>query len=60
MKGYNENKDFITLEAWKKCREVRKFFNSKDLFDNGVELIESAKVTLNGYINYIRKKIKHK
>ena len=23
---YNENKDFITLEAWKKCREVKKFF----------------------------------
>ncbi len=26
MKDYNENKDFITLEAWKKCREVKNFF----------------------------------
>ena len=60
MKDYNENKDFITLEAWKKCREVRKFFNSKNLFVVSIELIESAKVTLNGYINYIREKIKHK
>lgn len=25
-KGYNENKDFTSLEAWKKARLVRLFF----------------------------------
>jgi len=60
MKGYNEHKDFVTLEAWKRCREVRKFFNSKDLFVVSIELIESAKVTLNGYIKYVKGKVKLK
>ncbi|RKX69275.1 four helix bundle protein, partial [candidate division TA06 bacterium] len=26
MKGYNEHKDFVTLEAWKRCREIKNFF----------------------------------
>ncbi len=129
MKGYNEHKDFVTLEAWKRCREVRNFFYkeiipklpneekynlgtqirkasvsitaniaegygrfhyqeavqfyrisrgslfelkdhlisckdfnyiTKDLFNIGIDLIESAKITLNGYINYIKERIKHK
>lgn len=33
---------------------------TKDLFDNGIELIESAKVILNGYIKYVKGKIKLK
>lgn len=129
MKGYNEHKDFVTLEAWKRCREVKNFFYkeiipklpieekynlgtqirkasvsitaniaegygrfhyiegiqfyrisrgslfelkdhlisckdfnyvTKDLFNNGIKLIESAKVTLNGYIKYVKGKVKLK
>lgn len=124
---YDTNRDFTTLEAWKKCREVKLFFYNKilprlpkeekfnldfqirkasvssttnisegygryhyqegiqfyrisrgslyELKDHliscndfnyiddrlkieGEELIESAKVTLNGYINYVISKIK--
>lgn len=126
-KYYDTNRDFTTLEAWKKCREVKLFFYNKilprlpkeekfnldfqirkasvsatsnisegygryhyqegiqfyrisrgslyELKDHliscydlkyiddclkieGEELIESAKVTLNGYINYVISKIK--
>ncbi|MCK4358900.1 MAG: four helix bundle protein [Candidatus Cloacimonetes bacterium] len=129
MKGYNEHKDFVTLEAWKRCREVKNFFYKEiipklpieekynlgtqirkasvsitaniaegygrfhyqeaiqfyrisrgslfelkdhlisckdfnyitsDLINNGIELIESAKVTLNGYIKYVKGKVKLK
>jgi len=129
MTEYNENKDFTTLKAWGKCREVRNFFYkevipklpneekynlgtqirkaavsitaniaegygrfyyqegiqffrisrgslfelkdhliscmdcnyiSKNMFDNGIKLIESAKVTLNGYIKYVINKVKQK
>ncbi len=28
---YNDKKDFTTLEAWKKCREVKLFFYDKVL-----------------------------
>ncbi len=124
---YNVHKDFTSLEAWKKCHEVKIFFykdiipklprdeeyNLKNqikkaaisitaniaegygrfyyqeaiqffrisrgslyelkdhllscrdlnyidqkLFDRGIELIENAKVTLNGFINYVLRKIK--
>jgi four helix bundle protein len=124
---YNDSKDFTTLEAWKKCCEVKLFFYTKilpclpkeekynldlqirkasvsstsnisegygryhyqegiqfyrisrgslyelkdhllscfnlkyiktDLKLEGEELLESAKVTLNGYINYVKSKIK--
>ncbi len=124
---YNDNRDFTTLEAWKKCREVKLFFYTKvipclpkgekfnldiqirkasvsstsnisegygryhyregiqfyrisraslyELKDHllscydleyitkelkleGEELLESAKKTLNGYINYVKSKIK--
>ena len=30
----------------------------QDIFKRGIELIESAKISLNGYINYVRNKIK--
>jgi four helix bundle protein len=121
---YNAEKDFTTLEAWKKAREVKLFFYKKilpklpkeekfnldiqirkasisstaniaegygrfhyqegiqfyriargslyelkdhliscfdlqyisnDLFDEGSTLIESAKITLNGYINFVKR-----
>jgi len=26
---YNSNRDFISLECWKKCRDVRQYFYSK-------------------------------
>lgn len=124
---YNDKKDFTTLEAWKKCREVKLFFYDKvlpylpkeerynldsqirkasvsttsnisegygryhyqegiqfyrisrgslyelkdhliscydfkyienDLKIEGEKLMESAKVTLNGFINYVKTKIK--
>jgi len=124
---YNGNRDFTSLEAWKKCRDVKLFFYNKilprlpkeekynldiqirkasvsstanisegygryhyqegiqfcrisrgslyelkdhllscfdlsyignDLKLEGEELLESAKVTLNGYINYVVSKIK--
>ena len=124
---YDTNRDFISLEAWKKCREVKLFFYNKILpclpkeekfnldiqirkasvsttsniseeygryhyqegiqfyriaraslyelkdhliscFDlkfingelkiEGEELLESAKITLNGYINFVKSKIK--
>jgi four helix bundle protein len=126
---YDTNRDFTTLEAWKKCRDVKLFFYNKILpclpkeekfnldiqirkasvsstsnisegygryhyqegiqfyrisraslyelkdhliscydlkyIDDGMklkgeELIESAKVTLNGYINYVISKINKK
>jgi four helix bundle protein len=122
--SYDSNRDFTTLEAWKKARKVKLFFyNSvlpllpkeeryglrsqiqnasvscaaniaegygryhyqggiqfyrisrasmyelkdhlitcydleyigKELFDEGLELIEDAKITLNGYIGYVKK-----
>lgn len=122
--SYNAEKDFTTLEAWKKAREVKLFFYKKilpklpkgekfnldiqirkasisstaniaegygrfhyqegiqfyriargslyelkdhliscydfdyianDLFDEGLHLIESAKITLNGYINFVQR-----
>ncbi len=121
---YNAERDFTTLEAWKKAREVKLFFYKKilpklpkeekfnldiqirkaavsstaniaegygrfhyqegiqfyriargslyelkdhliscfdlqyisnDLFDEGSTLIESAKITLNGYINFVNR-----
>lgn len=124
---YNRNKDFTTLVAWKKCREVKLFFYrkiipvlpdqekynlgnqirrsaisvtanisegygryhyqegiqfylisrgslyelkdhlircldlsyvSKNLFSEGIKLIEDAKKALNGYINYVKSKTK--
>ena len=124
---YDNNRDFISLEAWKKCREVKLFFYNKILpclpkeekfnldiqirkasvsttsniseeygryhyqegiqfyriaraslyelkdhliscFDlkfingelkiEGEEFLESAKITLNGYINFVKLKIK--
>ena len=30
-------------------------FINRDLFDEGMELIEGAKITLNGYIGYVKK-----
>ncbi len=124
---YNDKRDFISLNAWIKCKEVKNFFYKKiipllpkvekyylnilirkatasitanmqkvtavitikkvfkfyrisrgplfelkdhliscydfkyinnGLKEDGETLIESAKITLNGYINYVRKKIK--
>ncbi|MFQ5771697.1 MAG: four helix bundle protein [bacterium] len=31
---------------------------SKDLFEEGINLIETAKKTLNGYINFVKKQMK--
>lgn len=31
-------------------------FIDKDLFDEGMNLIEDAKITLNGYIGYVKKR----
>ncbi|MDK2979019.1 MAG: hypothetical protein PWP52_1733 [Bacteroidales bacterium] len=126
-KGYNENKDFTSLEAWKKARLVKLFFYrevipllpveekynldiqirkssvsttanisegygrfnfqegiqfyrisrasmyelkdhliscydfkyiNKEIYDKGISLIEDAKITLNGYINFVKSKLK--
>ena len=126
VSGYDKNRDFTTLEAWKNAREVKLYFYNKilpklpekkkynldiqirkaavsataniaegygryhyqegmqfyrisraslyelkdhliscfdfkyiekDLFQEGHDLIESAKKTLNGYINYVKKQI---
>ncbi|MFP4022892.1 MAG: four helix bundle protein [Thiohalospira sp.] len=126
-KGYNENKDFTSLEAWKKARLVRLFFYrevipllpveekynldiqirkssvsttanisegygrfnfqegiqfyrisrasmyelkdhliscydfkyiNKEIYDKGISLIEDAKITLNGYINFVKSQLK--
>ncbi|MGC9374746.1 MAG: four helix bundle protein [Bacteroidales bacterium] len=126
-KGYNENKDFTSLEAWKKARIVKLFFYrevipllpveekynldiqirkssvsatanisegygrfnfqegiqfyrisrasmyelkdhliscydfkyiNKDIYDKGISLIEDAKITLNGYINFVKSQLK--
>ncbi len=126
-KGYNENKDFTTLEAWKKARLVKLFFYrevipllpveekynldiqirkssvsstanisegygrfnfqegiqfyrisrasiyelkdhliscydfkyiNKEIYDKGISLIEDAKITLNGYINFVKSQLK--
>ena len=125
--GYKVEKDFVTLDAWKKAREVKLFFYNeiipklpdgekyclkpqiqkaavsgtanisegygrfhyqegiqfyriargslyelkdhliscfdlkyidKDLYNKGESLIEDAKKTLNGYINFVKKQIK--
>lgn len=125
--SYNEKRDFITLEAWVKCREVKIFFYKrilpflpkeekynldiqirkasisitaniaegygrfhykegiqfyrisrgslfelkdhliscydfdviqKELKEEGEKLIETAKITLNGYINYVKSKLR--
>lgn len=125
-KGYNENKDFTSLEAWKKARLVKLFFYrevipllpveekynldiqirkssvsttanisegygrfnfqegiqfyrisrasmyelkdhliscydfkyiNKEIYDKGISLIEDAKITLNGYINFVKSKL---
>lgn len=124
---YDAKRDFTTLDAWKKCREVKLFFYKKILpllpasekynldkqirsaaisitaniaegygrfhyqegiqfyrisrgslyelkdhlsscydldyigdvlYKDGIELIEDAKITLNGFINFIKKQIK--
>ena len=85
---YIEKRDFTSLEAWIRCREVKIFFYQegirfyrisrgslyelKDhligcydlgyieitLKQEGEVLIESAKITLNGFINYVKSKIK--
>jgi four helix bundle protein len=126
-KGYNENKDFTSLEAWKKARIVKLFFYrevipllpveekynldiqirkssvsatanisegygrfnfqegiqfyrisrasmyelkdhliscydfkyiNKYIYDKGISLIEDAKITLNGYINFVKSQLK--
>lgn len=126
-KEYDVNRDFMSLDAWKKAREVKLFFYKKilpklpkeekynlelqirkasvsitsnisegygrfhyqeglqfyrisrgslyelkdhliscfdfgyimkDLLDEGISLIESAKKTINGYINFVKQKIK--
>jgi len=126
-KGYNENKDFTSLEAWKKARIVKLFFYrevipllpveekynldiqirkssvsatanisegygrfnfqegiqfyrisrasmyelkdhliscydfkylNKDIYDKGISLIEDTKITLNGYINFVKSQLK--
>ncbi|MFH1319161.1 MAG: hypothetical protein ABII90_00710 [Bacteroidota bacterium] len=46
---YNMDRDFITLECWKKTREVKLFF-----YNEGLQLIEIAKRTLNGYIKFVK------
>ncbi len=35
------------------CLDLK--YTEKDLFDEGILLIEEAKKTLNGYINYVKK-----
>ncbi|MFO7829168.1 MAG: four helix bundle protein [Bacteroidales bacterium] len=126
-KGYNENKDFTSLEAWRKARVVKMFFYkevipllpveekynldiqirkssvsitanisegygrfnfqegiqfyrisrasmyelkdhliscydfdyiNKRNYDKGMALIEDAKITLNGYINFVKSQLK--
>jgi len=33
-------------------------FINREIFDEGIDLIESAKKTLNGYINFVRRQVK--
>jgi hypothetical protein len=85
---YNAQKDFTSLEAWKKSRDVKLFFYKEIIplipveekhnlsfqirkaaisitanisegygryhYQEGISLIESAKIILNGYINFIK------
>ncbi len=38
------------------CRDLN--YINEDIYQKGIELIEKAKISLNGYINYVQQKIK--
>jgi hypothetical protein len=66
---YNKNRDFTSLICWQDARRVKgSTYESKDhliscydfgfinddLYKEGLELIEKAKISINGYINFVK------